>query len=203
VNNLIKIIRIKIPNERIRYECKAGDFFNILDNSQGLTEEFLYAHQPISSNTIPVYSTSDKPIGRLDFGDIANNFNIIEGHAIIVARKGYAGRLFVVTDEFFIVHEDAYPIKPKEKYKDLINLWWFAEHYSMEFQSDRTSYWGIGDFPRGRFKKKDVVMPDREFQDMVAPLYKQRRELLEMINNFKDNFLQRMGDIVLNKKIKS
>ena len=138
MGNLLEVLRIEIPKKEILYEGKASTFFDILDNSQNLTEEFLYSHQPTSKNTIPVYSTSTVPVGKLDQKP-ASVFNMVEGPAIVVARKGYAGRLFVVTEDKFIVHEDAYPIKPKQKFKQDINLWWFTGHYSAEFQANRTS----------------------------------------------------------------
>ena len=196
--NLIESIRVTIPPDKIKYKGKTRKFFDILDNTQGLTEEYLYSHQPTTKYTLPVYSTSEKSIGMLDIDKVPDSFNIIQGPAIIVARKGYAGRLFVVNDDKFIVHEDAYPIKPKSDYSNDINLHWFAGHYSMEFQSDRTSYWGIGDFPRERFKNKEIIIPLIESQGEIAELYIKRAMILSRTNLFKDYFL-----IWLDKQIKN
>lgn len=104
---------------------------------------------------------------------------MLEGPVIIVARKGYAGRLNVVTARSLIVHEDAYAVRPKQQYLKAINLEWFAGHYSAEFQANRTALWGIGDFPRERFRSMQVLIPSREFQDAVAKMYTRRRTLLE------------------------
>lgn len=190
MSNLIEPIRISIPQAQIKYKGRAYKFFNILQNTQGLTEEYLYSHQPTTKNTISIYSTSDKPIGSIDVSNIPDSFNIIQGPAIIVARKGYAGRLFVVTDNQFIVHEDAYPVKPKSEYADDINPYWFCGHYSMEFQADRTSYWGIGDFPRERFRNKEILIPYRELQDEIADLYVKWSFILSRMDLFKGNFLR-------------
>ena len=192
MDNLIERIRVAIPDSEIFKRDKAQEFFDIYENSQNLTEAFLYAHQPTTTEIVPVYSTSENPIGFLDNGAVAEQFNVIEGPSIVVARKGYAGRLFVVEDSKFIVHEDAYPIKPKEKYHNKINLWWFVGHYSIEFQSDRTSFWGIGDFPRERFKNQNVIIPKKSFQNKVATLYVERNGLIREINDFKDSFYQRL-----------
>ena len=181
-------IRVKVPRKEIIDTGKVKKYFDILDNSQNLTEEFLYAHQPTTKDTVNVYSTSPTPIGKLDREGVANQFKIIKGPAIIVARKGYAGRLFVVKDEVFIVHEDAYPVKPKQEYSKKINLSWFAGHYSFEFQADRTSFWGIGDFPRTRFKNQIVVIPKITFQKRIALLYIKRNDLLVSIDNYKVDF---------------
>lgn len=196
MDNLIESLRVQIPEPTILHKGKASIFFDILDNSHDLTEEFLYSHQPTSKDVISVYSTSDVKVGSLDASTVANEFNIIEGPAIIVARKGYAGRLFVVEDSRFIVHEDAYPIKPKAEYVNKINLWWFVGHYSMEFQSDRTSAWGIGDFPRERFKNKFLIIPTKAMQDKVAILYKRRTELINNINQFKDKLHCQVNELI-------
>ena len=160
----------------------------------------MYSHQPVSDNIIPIYSTSEKTIGKLDADVIdEQGFNTIDGPAIIVARKGYAGRLFVVRSERFIVHEDAYPIKPKTEYLEQINLDWFALHYSEEFQANRTSAWGIGDFPRTRFNNMKVVIPNIEFQNTIADLYLRRKAQIEMIKEFETNVFSEMDKSILNK----
>ena len=109
--NLIERIRVAIPDSEILKTDKAKAFFDICENSQNLTEAFLYAHQPTTTERVPVYSTSEDPIGFLDKGAVGKQFNVVQGPSIVVARKGYAGRLFVVEDDEFIVHEDAYPSK--------------------------------------------------------------------------------------------
>ncbi len=147
-------------------------------------------------NTVPVYSTSDVAIGSLDRNKLPDSFNLVDGPAIVVARKGYAGRLYVIEDAQFIVHEDAYPIRPKEDYEQHINLWWFAGHYSAEFQADRTSFWGIGDFPRVRFRNKVVMLPSRDFQDKVAQLYRRRSSLIVQIESSKDYFYSSVDSVV-------
>jgi len=200
--NIIELIRVKIARSDIIDSDKASKFFDVLSNSQNLTEEFLYAHQPISKETLSIYATSEKVIGKVDF-DVANNqgFNIIEGPAIIVARKGYAGRLFVVKDKKFIVHEDAYPIKPKKNFSKKINLDWFALHYNEEFQANRTSAWGIGDFPRLRFNNMKVILPKIKLQDKIADLYLRRKNQIEQIKEFESNVFSEMDKSIL-KKIK-
>ena len=63
---------------------------------------------------------------------------------------------------------------------------WFAGHYSTEFQSDPTSFWEIGDFPRERFRNQRIVIPRPGFQKELATLYRQRSALLKEIAEFKD-----------------
>lgn len=200
--SILELIRVEIPKVEIFEVGKASKFFDVHSNSQNLTEEFLYAHQPVSNQTVPIYATSDKSIGKIDL-DVAleQGYNLIEGSAIIVARKGYAGRLFVVRDEKFIVHEDAYPIKPKENYLDKINLDWFANHYNEEFQANRTSAWGIGDFPRTRFNNMKITLPKIEFQSKVAELYLRRKIQIEQIKEFETNIFSEM-DNTISKMIK-
>jgi hypothetical protein len=195
--NLLEQIRISIPDGEMKYQGRAEEFFDILPNSQGLTEEYLYAHQPTTNQTIPVYSTSEVAIGKLDdCAETRREFNIIDGPVIIVARKGYAGRLYVIENPKLIVHEDAYPIKPKQQYESEINLWWFAQHYSVEFQANRTSPWGIGDFPRTRFNSMRVLIPQREYQDSVVDLYLRRRQLLSELSHFQERTVQSINEML-------
>ena len=179
---LLPRLRVAIPGSEIAYHGNAREFFDVLPNSQGLTEEYLYAHQPTTDDTIPVYSTSDVPVGRLDNSVATSaNFNLVAAPVVVVARKGYAGRLYVVQAQSLIVHEDAYAVKPKVEYSEAVNLWWFAGHYSDEFQANRTSPWGIGDFPRERFLNMEIVVPRMALQETIAALYIRRDELLGML----------------------
>ena len=178
-------VRIHIPKEMIKYRGKAGKFFKFLPNNQGLTEEYLYYHQSPSTSVIRVFSTSPIHIGVLE--DIKSNeekFKVINGPAIVVARKGYAGRMYLVEDNKFIVHEDAYATIPKEKYKDDIDLKWFIGHYSLEFQNNRTSIAGIGDFPRKRFSRMNIIIPKLEYQLDAVKLYDERDVLIKKLISF-------------------
>lgn len=188
--------RVLMPEDVIRFRGKANVFFDFLPNSQNLTEEFLYAHQPTTTLTIPVFSTSETMIGKLDDSEeIRNEFNIINGPVMIVARKGYAGRLYVVEELNLIIHEDAYAVKPKQEYIEHINLKWFAGHYSAEFQANRTSFWGIGDFPRERFKSMNIAIPTRELQDTVARLYVRRNDILSKISKLQNGIVTKIGNL--------
>ena len=198
--SVLELIRITIPESEVLESNRASKFFDVHPNSQNLTEEFLYAHQPVTDNTIPIYATSEKIIGKLDTDVVGDQgFNVINGPAIIVARKGYAGRLFVVRNENFIVHEDAYPIKPKAEYVEHVNLDWFALHYNEEFQANRTSAWGIGDFPRTRFKDMRVTIPVIEFQNRIAELYLRRKAQIELIKEFETSVFSEMDRSILIK----
>jgi hypothetical protein len=193
---ILEQFRVNIPEDVIIFRGKADIFFDFLPNSQNLTEEFLYAHQPTTNSTIPVFSTSETMIAKLDDSkEIRGEFNVINGPVMIVARKGYAGRLYVVEEPNLIVHEDAYPVKPRQEYDEHINLWWFAGHYSAEFQSNRTSFWGIGDFPRERFKSMDVIIPARKFQNDIAGLYIRRSNILSKINKLQNGIANKIASI--------
>lgn len=199
-NSVLELIRISIPFNEIFDQGKASKFFDIHSNSQNLTEELLYAHQPVTEDTIPIYATSEKLIGKLDSTVVEEQgFSIIEGPAIIVARKGYAGRLFVVRNEQFIVHEDAYPIKPKNEFVEQVNLDWFAHHYNEEFQANRTSAWGIGDFPRKRFNNMRVIIPNIDFQDVSADLYLRRKIQIETIREYETSVFSEMDKFILER----
>ena len=181
---MLDAVRISIPEGDVVLSNTVAYLFDFLDNNGGLTEEFLYQHQPTTAEVINVYATNRAPIGRLD-RETAEQFGfvILSGPAIVVARKGYAGRLFVVTDPAFVVQEDAYAIRPKAEYAAHISLDWFASHYTLEFQALRTSDEGIGDFPRTLLRSRGVSFPTKDTQDRVAELYRRRDAVMNSISN--------------------
>ena len=196
-------LRIKVPSELIEYADYAEEFFDFLPNNQGLTEEFLYAHQQTQKEIIGVYSTSEEKIGFLDYNEeMCNSFSVLQGPVLVVARKGYAGRLYVVNDKYVIIHEDAYAVVPKEKYADKINIDWFAYHYSIEFQANRTSTQGIGDFPRERFKKMKVIIPKVEFQNELAVIYNRRNTVVKQWKSLQ-NTMEDSINVVIAKCLKN
>jgi hypothetical protein len=172
------------------------EFFDILENAGGLTEEFLYEHQPVTDDIAVVYSTSRIPVGKLDVQvALDHGKTILEGPLLVIARKGYAGRTFVVSDPKVIIHEDAYAIRPKESYLNQISLEWFAGHYSNEFQSFKTANEGIGDFPRIMLKSRKIMMPKRETQDRLAELYRRRDILMEDIGSLGNRVKARIEQV--------
>jgi len=58
----LESVRVEVPKGAIVKSGKAVDFFDCLENNSDLTEEYLYAHQPVSGRTIPVYSPSIEPV---------------------------------------------------------------------------------------------------------------------------------------------
>jgi hypothetical protein len=54
MSNLLNRLRVKVPDEVILHTGRMDKFFNILPNNTGLTEEFLYTHQPVGQARIPV-----------------------------------------------------------------------------------------------------------------------------------------------------
>lgn len=181
---MLEAARVRIEESDIEERGLVERVFDFLDNNGGLTEEFLYQHQPVTIDPIPVYATNIQPIGRLDRAvAVQYNLAILCGPAIVVARKGYAGRLFVVRDQEFIVQEDAYAIVPKSAYIKNLNLDWFAAHYSEEFQGLRTSDDGIGDFPRVLLRSRSIIIPKLNVQERLADLYRRRDELMIAINS--------------------
>ena len=190
----LQAVRIQIPAESLYDSGPAQKFFKFLPNNTDLTEEFLYAHQPTTQSRIRIFATSPNPIGEIDEHlSLDLGLKAITGPAIVVARKGYAGRMFVVPDKKFLVHEDAYAVSLKDNFQDKILIDWFARHYSFEFQGHRTSLWGIGDFPREKFKSLQVLIPNLKFQQECTALYERRDNIIERIETYqvnKTNFIQ-------------
>jgi hypothetical protein len=197
MSKLLERMRVQIPATAILHTGKVRTFFDILPNNNGLTEEYLYTHQPAGRVRVPVYSTSKEPIGFLDDNpEVRTKFIVLEGPAILVARKGYGGRLSVIGQESFIVHEDGYAIRPKNGYHDAIDVTWFAGHYSAEFQAYRSSVEGIGDFPRAKLVAMNVIIPRLEWQTRCAGLYRQRDHILEFIKGAAETIGTSVDDIL-------
>lgn len=204
MSELLDRLRVRIPEEAILHAGRVQQFFDILPNNNGLTEEYLYTHQPTGNLRIPVYSTSKEPVGFLDDNaDVRRIFKVLTGPAILVARKGYGGRLSVITAESFIVHEDGYAISPKTAFLKAINLDWFAGHYSTEFQANRSSLEGIGDFPRAKLTLMKVTIPKPEWQLRCSKLYRQRDGILEFIKNSPEKISGSVDAILAANKLAS
>lgn len=197
MSDLLERLRVRVPAAEIAHTGKVRTFFDILPNNGGLTEEYLYAHQPTGKKRLPVYSTNREPVGHLsDNPEVRVAFEVLDGPAILVARKGYGGRLSVVSSEAFIVHEDGYAIRPKVEFSDKIDLWWFAGHYSMEFQSHRSSLEGIGDFPRAKLWSMDVVVPKIGWQRKCAEAYRKRDAILNFVRSSPQTLGAAINDIL-------
>ena len=132
----------------------------------------------------PFHATAKEPVGFLSESfEVRKDFVVLVGPAILVARKGYGGRLPVIADHSFIVHEDGYAIRPKPAYTKMIDLAWFAGHYSAEFQSHRSSLEGIGDFPRAKLWSMEVTSPKLEWQRQCSQAYKKRDDILHFMKS--------------------
>ncbi|MBU2358751.1 MAG: restriction endonuclease subunit S [Alphaproteobacteria bacterium] len=190
-------VREAVPEDKVEYHGKAEKYFDFLANNSNLTEEYLYAHQPTEDSKISVYATNSDPIGHLDRSEVERaKLEVLKGPVIVVARKGYAGRLFVVNDDQLIVHEDAYAVKPKKAYLDKIDLNWFAQHYSFEFQSNRTSLWGIGDFPREKFRSMVIKIPSLSHQRESASLYARRDKITRNLIRYRSEKEKVISDAI-------
>jgi len=197
MSEMLERLRAIVPPDVVAHSGKVKKFFDILANNSGLTEEYLYTHQPTGTARIPVYSTNREPVGFLNESfEVRKAFSVLSGPAILVARKGYGGRLSVITSPSFIVHEDGYAIKPKPAFAEVIDLAWFAGHYSMEFQGHRSSFEGIGDFPRAKLWSMDVVVPTLEWQFRCAGAYKKRDEILAFIKSAPHTLSTVLDDIL-------
>ena len=63
----VQRLRVAVPKDQVVERGKtAADYFDVLANNQGITEEYLYAHQPTTDDRIAVYSTNSVQVGWLD-----------------------------------------------------------------------------------------------------------------------------------------
>lgn len=156
------------------YQEKISVLFHMKGGNSGLTEEFTYYNLPNNKEeSIPILSGATIKANRL--GDISRDakpndkkLKIFSGPAILVVRKGNAGQMSFIERGEFATNDDAYVIIPKEKWKDKINLRWFAHQYQELFFNLVTSKSDNATLNKGYIKNQKVKLPDIDSQNTIG-----------------------------------
>ncbi len=161
-----------------------GELFNYLSETN-ITEQYFYEHR----GDFPVYSGQTKNEGVVAYIDSANQ----KEPSLVFTTYGSAGKLNY-REGNFTIGRNAMGLRPKKKYKQDINLKWFAYKFQNLFYRLR-----IGD-PQGQkslnkllLNKISIEIPDKKIQIKQLSYYQKATALKKEILNIKtelDNFLK-------------
>ncbi|MDD1444012.1 hypothetical protein MEO93_27460, partial [Dolichospermum sp. ST_sed3] len=143
-----------------------SEIFQIRGGNSGLTEEFIYYNLPNNEDeSIPIYSGATLDSNNL--GYISNfakpdnkSLKHFKGPAILVIRKGLAGKMLKITEAIYTANDDVYIFELKNKYKHLIDLEWFIYQYQDLFFHIVTSKSDNATFNKEYCQSQNVLIPD-------------------------------------------
>lgn len=163
------------------------ELFNIYGGNSGLTESIIYQNPPQSrERSVTVYSgaTLDSTrLGDTDKDAVINGrkIKIFSAPALIIVRKGLAGKTKLIGEGTFTINDDAYVITVKKKYIDEIDIEWawkVIENYAIHCISSKGT--------NATFSKEQFL--DMEF---LYPPLKEQKEIIRVCRNI-DMLKQKM-----------
>jgi len=152
-------------------EVPVGKIFDIKGGNSGLTEDFIYYNLPgseeesveiftgatLEENKMGIISRFAKPNGT--------KLKVFQSPAILVIRKGLAGKMFYIRKNEFTTNDDAYVLTPKKDWEDKINLKWFIHEYQDLFFNLVTSKSDNATFDKEYASRQIMEIPDIDFQN--------------------------------------
>lgn len=154
------------------------EYFNVFGGNAGLTESIIYWNPPkTEERNIIVYSgaTLDTTLmGSIDAAAVINGrpVKIFAGPAIVIVRKGLAGKTKYIGAGKFTINDDAYVIKVKDKYAGEINIEWAEKIIHKYTDSCITSRGTNGTFSKEQFLDLDFTYPSMDEQKEILEIYK-------------------------------
>lgn len=188
------------------------EYFNVFGGNSGLTESVIYWNPPKSKKrTVMVYSGATLEstfMGMIDVGAMINNKPIktFAAPAIVIVRKGLAGKTKYIDNGKFTINDDAYVIEIKEKYKTEINLEWVEKIVHNYINSCITSRGTNGTFAKEQFLNLNFSYPPIKEQEEIVNIYKSIDSLknkifilCERIKGINENVIY--GNVAFRKEI--
>lgn len=166
--------------------------FNIRGGNSGLTEEFKYHNSPetyedeieiltgatLERTAMGVISKNAKPNNR--------NLKIFEGPAILVVRKGIAGKMRYLQKGGFTTNDDAYVLTLKKRWRNKINLEWFINEYQELFWQIVTSKSDNATFSKEYAERQVVQIPHIDDQNRIIQKLKPLKTLIKRLQKIED-----------------
>lgn len=159
------------PENSIIVRDKIKYFFNLVGGNSGLTEEFIYSNLPATEED-KIEILTGATLERTAMGFISKNakpnnrnLKISKGPAVLVVRKGIAGKMTYIQRSRFTTNDDAYVLVPKKAWKDKINLKWFISEYQQLFFNLVTSKSDNATFSKEYANRQIIKIPDIDFQN--------------------------------------
>lgn len=180
------------------YNETINELFYIKGGNSGLTEEFVYYNLPSNKDeSIPVLSGAIIRANRL--GNISKNakprgrrLKIFLGPAVLVVRKGNAGKMLFIEKGEFATNDDAYVMTPKKKWKDKLNLRFFCQQYQELFFKLVTSKSDNATFNKEYVKKQNVEIPEIDFQNNIGMTLLKIDKLTDKLEKIKERMEKMM-----------
>jgi type I restriction-modification system DNA methylase subunit len=195
VNNLLSgassFLKSNMIIENPLYDESISEVFRLIGGNSGLTKEFIYYNLPnMDEEGIPILSGAtmkENLMGYVARGAEPNGekLKIFMGPALLVIRKGKAGQMFLIDKPEFTTNDDAYVLQVKEKWKDRVNLRWFAYQYQELFYNLTTAKSANATFNKEYAKRQRIKIPDITFQDKIANKLLNADCLIENLNTVK------------------
>lgn len=155
-----------------------GEYFNVYGGNSGLTESIIYWNPPKNKKrTIVVYSGATLGttlMGNVDSATMINGKPIktFTAPAIVIVRKGLAGKTKYIAAGKFTINDDAYVIKIKDKYIEEIDVEWFEINIHRYIEASITSRGTNGTFSKEQFLNTDFTYPSMIEQKEIVGIYK-------------------------------
>lgn len=166
--------------------------FKFNGGNSGLTEEFIYNNLPnTEEEKIPIFSgaTLDQNL----MGYISENarphnkkLKIYRGPAILVIRKGKAGKMIYLKQPKFAANDDVYVMMPRPEWKDKINKRWFTYQYQELFYNLVTSKSDNATFNKEYAGNQRIIVPGKPYQDSITQKLEELDDLLARLESMKE-----------------
>ena len=153
------------------FEGRLSTIFDIKGGNSGLTEDFIYYNLPSNEEeSIEIFTGATLEENKAGFisqfaKPNGTKLKIFQSPAILVVRKGLAGKMFYIGKDEFTTNDDAYVLTLKKEWKDRINLKWFIHEYQDLFFNLVTSKSDNATFDKGYASRQTVKIPDIDFQN--------------------------------------
>ncbi len=175
---------------------------DILGGNSGLTESVIYWNPPKNSNrAVTVYSGSTidtNMLGVVDKDTMINDrkIKIFKAPAIIIVRKGLAGKTKFIENGKFTINDDAYAITIKQRYADEINIRWIEKVIQYNADCCITSKGTNGTFSKEQFLDLEFEYPSMKEQDEIVNIYKKISKLKDNTNFYIER-LKKLNSFVI------
>lgn len=170
------------------------EFLNIVGGNSGLTESVIYWNPPKDEKcSVIVYSGATLGtalMGIIDEDTVINDKHIktFTAPAIVIVRKGLAGKTKFIENGKFTMNDDAYVITVKDKYRGQINIEWLEKVIPNYADHCITSRGTNGTFSKEQFLDLEFAYPSMQEQEKIVLFCKK----IDMLKNKMYSFDERM-----------
>jgi type I restriction enzyme M protein len=181
--------KITLPKPKKISKEQIKTIFSFKGGNNGLTEEFVYHHQPNSEDE-KIAILSSATIDDTQMGLVSKNakidgrsIKIFSGETILIARNGYAGSMKYFKNYSYTTNDHAYVMSVKSGWKSKINLRFIAFYFQPLFFNIVTSKSDNATFNKEYAELQTINLPDIKYQNAVGDLLiklDEQKEKLEL-----------------------